>query len=294
MTDEKVQVSQEELDQAFGKNQKNAQQLEMDAIAKTVSDIKHKIIVCSGKGGVGKTTVAVNLAIELANQGLSVGILDVDITGPNVPKMLHLEGQRPDVIVEEKLFKPINGPLNIKVMSMGFLLETSDTPVIWRGPMKMKAIRQFLAEGKWGQLDYLISDLPPGTSDETLDVMQLTEGEVVIVTTPQDVATLDSRKTVMMAKALKRNVVGIVENMSGFTVKCPDCGKSHTYDLFGSGGGEKAANDLNVPFLGAIPIEQGVRDGGDAGLPFALKDPDAASSKAFVSIVNKIRESLES
>ncbi len=293
MSDKKVEVSQEDLDRVMGNPQKSAQQKEMDDIAKTMAGIKHKIIVCSGKGGVGKTTVATNLALELASQGLAVGILDVDITGPNVPKMLNLEGQRPEVIAGENLFIPINGPLNLKVMSMAFLLETPDTPVIWRGPMKMKAIRQFIAEGKWGSLDYLIADLPPGTSDETLDIMQLTEGDVVVVTTPQDVATLDARKTVMMAKSMKRNVAGVIENMSGFTVKCPDCGKDHTYDLFGAGGGEAAANDLKVPFLGRIPIEQGVRDGGDKGLPFTLKDPESASSKAFRDIVAKIRKAVE-
>ncbi|UYP46992.1 Iron-sulfur cluster carrier protein [Candidatus Lokiarchaeum ossiferum] len=293
MTDGKVEVSQEDIDRVMGKPQKTAQQIEMDAIKKTMAGIKHKIIVCSGKGGVGKSTVAANLAIALASQGLNVGILDVDITGPNIAKMLNLEGQRPEVLPGENLFLPINGPLNIKVMSMAFLLETPDTPVIWRGPMKMKAIRQFLAEGKWGSMDYLVSDLPPGTSDETLDIMQLTEGDVVIVTTPQDVATLDSRKTVMMAKGMKRNVVGIVENMSGFSVECPDCHKTHTYDLFGSGGGEKAAQELKVPFLGSIPIEQGIRQGGDDGLPFTLKDPESASSKAFQDIVSKIRKSLE-
>ncbi len=159
--------------------------------------------------------------------------------------------------------------------------------------MKMKAIRQFIAEGKWGSLDYLIADLPPGTSDETLDIMQLTEGDVVIVTTPQEVATLDARKTVMMAKSLKRNIAGIVENMSGFTVKCPGCNKEHTYDLFGKDGGEKAATEMKVPFLGRVPIEIGVRDGGDKGLPHTLKNPDSASSKAFREIVAKIRKSIE-
>ncbi len=293
MTDKKLELSQEEINKHIENPQKNAQMKEMASIQEAMKNIKHKIIVCSGKGGVGKSTVAVNLAVTLASQGLSVGILDVDITGPNIPKMLNMEGRRPEVIPGENKFIPINGPLNIKVMSMAFLLETPDTPVIWRGPMKMKAIRQFIAEGEWGKLDYLVADLPPGTGDETLDLMQLSEGDVVIVTTPQDVATLDSRKTVVMAKTMKRKILGIIENMSGFSFKCPDCKKEHMIDLFGSGGGELAAKELNVPFLGRIPIEQVIRKGGDEGIPFILKAPESKSSEAFNSIVKKIRDSVE-
>ena len=154
----------------------------------------------------------------------------------------------------------------------------------------MKAIRQFIAEGKWDQnMDYLILDLPPGTGDETLDALQLTEGDVIVVTTPQDVATLDARKTVNMAKAMKRPVVGIIENMSGFTVKCKHCGETENYDLFGAEGGKIAADELGIPFLGKIPIELGVRESGDNGLPFVIQDPDSASAKAFEAIVKQIR-----
>ncbi|MCF2138764.1 MAG: Mrp/NBP35 family ATP-binding protein [Candidatus Lokiarchaeota archaeon] len=255
--------------------------------------IKHKIIVCSGKGGVGKSTVATNLAVALASQGLSVGVLDVDITGPNIPKMLNLEGRRPEIVPGTKKFKPVNGPLNIQVMSMAFLLETPDTPVIWRGPLKMGAIRQFIADGAWEPMDYLVIDLPPGTSDETLDIMQLTKGSVVIVTTPQEVAMMDSRKTVQMSKTLQLDVVGIVENMSGLVVKCPHCNETIEVDVFGFGGGEKAARELDVPFLGKIPLEPIVREQGDLGLPVVLKDPESESAKAFERVIKKIRESVE-
>ena len=288
-----IEVSQEDIDNVMGKPQKSAQEIETEQIKETMGNIKHRIIVCSGKGGVGKSTVSTNLAISLASQGFTVGILDVDITGPNVPKMLGVDGQRPDVIPGENKFIPINGPLNIKVMSMAFLLESPDTPVIWRGPIKMKALRQFITDGSWGELDYLIADLPPGTSDETLDIMQLMDGHVVIVTTPQEVATLDARKTVEMAKKMNRPILGIVENMSGLTVKCDHCGEEKHVDLFGSGGGEKAAADLEVPFLGKIPIEQGIMAGGDAGKPYIWNNPESSSAKAFAEVVKAIRSGLE-
>lgn len=262
-----------------------------DIIKDRLSKIKHKVVIMSGKGGVGKTTVAVNLAIKLAALGKTVGILDVDITGPNVPHMLNMAGMRPEVNEETKTFLPVIGPMNLRVMSMAFLLENNDTPVIWRGPMKMGAIRQFLAEAEWGELDYLIFDLPPGTSDETLDIMQLIEGAgIVIVTTPQDVALLDSRKTVNMAKSLKRKTIGIVENMAGYT--CPHCGE--TVNIFGIGGGEKAADNLKVPFLGRIPFEIDVRIHGDDGLPFIIQNPNSPSAVAFEDIVKKIQIAMES
>jgi ATP-binding protein involved in chromosome partitioning len=292
--DVSMDVSDEDLKKLKAKpKQANPQGEQMAKIGEIMNEIKHKIIVCSGKGGVGKSTVATNLAVSLASQGLRVGILDVDITGPNVPKMLNLEGRRPEVVPGTKQFRPINGPLNIQVMSMAFLLETPDTPVIWRGPLKMGAIRQFIADGAWPGLDYLIADLPPGTSDETLDIMQLTHGSVVIVTTPQDVATLDARKTIEMGKTMQLDILGVIENMSGLVVKCPHCDKQIEMDLFGSGGGEKAANELNVPFLGRIPIEQAVREQGDIGLPVVMKYPESASAKAMEEIVTKIRKSLE-
>jgi Mrp family chromosome partitioning ATPase len=263
----------------------------MRDIEKNLSKIKHKLVIISGKGGVGKTTVAVNLAMSLASYGLRVGILDVDITGPNVLKMLGVNPElKPRVEPEEKKFYPVNGPMNTKVVSMAFLTENTDTPVIWRGPMKMGAVRQFLGDAKWGELDYLVIDLPPGTSDETLDILQLIPDEnVIVVSTPQEVALMDARKTIRMAQIMERNVLGIIENMSGF--ECPHCGEF--IDLYPPGGGKKAAHDFNVEFLGKIPFETEVSQQGDAGLPFVVKNPESKSTKAFKEVVKKIRESLE-
>ncbi len=261
------------------------------SIKKNMAKIKHKIVVISGKGGVGKTTVAVNLAISLASVGLRVGILDVDITGPNVAKMLGISPElKPRVDPEAKKFYPITGPLNVKVMSMAFLTINPDEPVIWRGPMKMGAVRQFLGDAIWDELDYLVCDLPPGTSDETLDILQLIPDEnIVVVSTPQEVAIMDARKTIKMSIVMERKVLGIIENMSGF--KCTHCGKY--IDLYPPGGGEKAAKDFNIELLGKIPFEMEVGQQGDQGLPFVLKYPDSESAKAFKEIVKKIREHLE-
>jgi len=260
-------------------------------IKTNMEKIKHKIVIISGKGGVGKTTVAVNLAMSLASIGLRVGILDVDITGPNVLKMLGVNPElKPRVDMDAKKFYPINGPLNIKVMSMAFLTLTPDDPVIWRGPMKMSAVRQFLGDAMWGELDYLICDLPPGTSDETLDILQLIPDEnVVVVTTPQQVALMDARKTIKMAMVMQREILGIIENHSGFN--CPHCGEY--IDLYPPGGAEIAANDFNIALLGKIPFEVEISQQGDQGLPFVLKYPDNEATKAFKDIVNKVREILE-
>ena len=256
-----------------------------------MNKIKHKIVVISGKGGVGKTTVAVNLAMSLASIGLRVGLLDVDITGPNVNKMLGIDSnEKPRVDPEEEKFYPVLGPLNIKVMSMAFLIENSDSPVIWRGPMKMSAVRQFLGQAIWGDLDYLICDLPPGTSDETLDILQLIPKEnVVVVSTPQEVALMDARKTIKMAQIMERNVLGIIENMSGF--KCPHCGEY--IDLYPPGGVEKAVRDFNIHLLGKIPFEVQIGIQSDQGLPFIIKNSDSESAKSFKEVVKKIRETLE-
>jgi len=260
-------------------------------IKKNMKKIKHKIVIISGKGGVGKTTVAINLAMSLASVGLRVGILDVDITGPNVIKMLGISSElKPRVDVEAKKFYPIEGPLKLKVMSMAFLTLTPDEPVIWRGPMKMSAVRQFLGDAEWGELDYLICDLPPGTSDETLDILQLIPDEnVIIVSTPQEVALMDARKTIKMAIVMERKILGIIENMSGFD--CPHCGEY--IDLYPPGGAQKASIDFNVPILGKIPFEIEVSQQGDQGLPFILKYPESKSAKAFKETVKKVRELLE-
>jgi len=178
----------------------------------------------------------------------------------------------------------------MKVMSMAFLTINSDDPVIWRGPMKMGAVRQFLGDAEWGELDYLICDLPPGTSDETLDILQLIPDEnVIVVSTPQEVALMDARKTIKMAQVMKRNVLGIIENMSGF--KCPKCGQH--FDIFGSGGAEKAARDFGIELLGEIPFETEIGQQGDKGVPFTIKYPNSESSQAFKDIIIRIREILE-
>ena len=263
----------------------------MESIKKNMEKIKYKIVIISGKGGVGKTTVAVNLAMSLASIGLRVGILDVDITGPNVVKMLGINPElKPSVDPDAKKFYPVIGPLNMKVMSMAFLTLNPDEPVIWRGPMKMGAVRQFLGDAEWDELDYLICDLPPGTSDETLDILQLIPDEnVIVVTTPQEVALMDARKTIKMSMIMERKVLGIIENMSGF--KCPHC--SEYIDLYPPGGAEKASKDLDIKLLGKIPFEIEVGQQGDLGLPFILKYPQSESTKAFKAAVSKIREELE-
>ena len=264
---------------------------QMKDIENNMAKIKHKIVIISGKGGVGKTTVAVNLAMSLASVGLRVGILDVDITGPNVVKMLGINPEsKPRVDPEAKKFYPVVGPLNMKVMSMAFLTTNSDEPVIWRGPMKMGAVRQFLGDAIWGDLDFLVCDLPPGTSDETLDILQLIPDEnIIVITTPQEVALMDARKTIKMSMVMERKVLGIIENMSGF--KCPHCGEY--IDLYPPGGAEKASTDFQVELLGKIPFETEIGQQGDQGLPFILKYPDSNSAKAFKEVVSKIQKIIE-
>jgi len=253
-------------------------------VLNSLKKIKHVLIIMSGKGGVGKSTVAANLAVALSMRGYETGLMDVDIHGPNIPKMLNIE----DAVItgdENGLFPVIVLP-HLKVMSMAFLLQDRDSPVIWRGPMKMGAIKQFIGDVRWGELDYLIVDLPPGTGDEPLSIAQLipkADGSIV-VTTPQEVALLDSRKSVNFSKSLKLPVIGIIENMSGMI--CPHCGER--IDLFKVGGGKKAAEDLDVPFLGAVPIDPKVVISSDDGMPIVLLDSNSEAAKAFVDIVNKI------
>ena len=250
----------------------------------TLSQIKHIIIVMSGKGGVGKSTVSSNLAAMLSMQGYQTGIMDVDITGPNIPKMFGVEDEKLHVL-DEKLI-PVTVPPSMKLMSMAFLLPDKDSPVMWRGPVKMGAIKQFIEDVNWGYLDYLVVDMPPGTGDEALSIVQLMSKAdgMIIVTTPQDVALLDSRKSLRFGAETRIPIIGIVENMSGFV--CPHCGE--ITNIFKSGGGEAAARELNVQFLGKVPIEPGVVDAGDSGMPVVLKYPESASAKAFESIVDKV------
>jgi Mrp family chromosome partitioning ATPase len=254
-----------------------------------MSHIKHKIIVISGKGGVGKTTIAVNLAYGLAVQKYQVGILDVDLHGPNVPKMLGIEDEK--IIGSKFGMEPVEVLSNLKAISLAFMLKNKDQPVIWRGPLKMMTIKQFLSDVNWGELDYLIIDSPPGTGDEPLSVCQLIPNisGAVIVTTPQDVAVLDSRKSVLFARALNVPILGIIENMSGFI--CPYCKKE--IDLFGVGGGEKSAIDLGAPFLGRIPIETEIVKLGDSGQPFVEFRKESLTAKVMHKIIKEITEKLK-
>ena len=262
---------------------------EQGLLRQRMASIKHKCMVMSGKGGVGKSTVATNLAVTLAMEGYRVGLMDADIHGPNIPKMMGIEDEHPFAAAEG--LAPIATPYGLKVMSIGFFLQSKDDAVIWRGPLKHNLIRQFLGDVDWGELDFLIVDLPPGTGDEALSVAHLIKGVAgaIIVTTPQDVALLDSRKAVTFARHLGIPQVGIVENMSGFM--CPHCGKS--IDLFKKGGGEKAARDMLVPFLGNIPLDPGMVECGDSGTPMvALADPSAVKD-AFKRIADNWIQLLE-
>lgn len=245
-----------------------------------MSLIRHKIIVLSGKGGVGKSTVAVNLAVSLALAGKKTGLLDVDIHGPSVPKMLQLDAA--NVQASDGAIQPAE-TAGLKVMSIGFLLQDRDDAVIWRGPMKMGVIKQFLKDVNWGELDYLVIDSPPGTGDEPLSVCQLIKDADggVIVTTPQDVATADVRKSIKFCNHLKLPVLGVVENMSGFV--CPKCGE--VTDIFKSGGGQKMAEDMNVPFLGRVPIDPAIGEACDSGKPFVSNYSKTETAHAFEKII---------
>ena len=299
-----------QMEQAYQQMQRKMRISKMD------ENIKHKIMVLSGKGGVGKSTVATGLALSLARQGKKVGLMDIDITGPNVPKMLGLD--QADLNVEEGQIHPADGPSGLKVISMAFLLEDPDKPVIWRGPIKLGAIQQFIGDVAWGELDTLIIDFPPGTSDEPLTVSQSLPGidGVVIVTTPQEVALLDSRKSINFAKTISVPVLGVVENMRGYTLKgtstpnskisvmgpggvpidchSDDDGKWEiTLDVFKSGGGEETSKEMEVPFLGSLPFDPGIVRGGDDGVHRIIAEPDGETARAFESIVERVLEQLD-
>jgi ATP-binding protein involved in chromosome partitioning len=244
-----------------------------------VPGVKNIIAVGAGKGGVGKTTVAINLALALSQCGSKVGIIDGDIYGPNVPMMLGLktelttDGQK--IVPAEKF--------GMQVISMAFLTG-DDAPIIWRGPMLHGALQQFFREVRWGNLDYLIIDLPPGTGDVVLSLSQtVSVAGAIVVTTPQQVSLADSRRALAMYKKLNIPTLGIVENMSYFV--CPGC--SHEADIFGHGGGERLAADLGVPFLGRVPIYQPIREGSDKGVPLLIGDPDSPAGRAFVQVAER-------
>jgi len=260
-------------------------QAEQEKRLKTkMSRIKNKIIVMSGKGGVGKTTVAVNMANALAVSGLKVGILDTDIHGPNIAKMLGIE--KKVLVGADGGIAPVEVMPNLSAVSIALTGYDPDQPIIWRGPLKMNVIKQFLSDVIWGDLDYLVIDSPPGTGDEPLSVCQLIPDATgaVIVTTPQDVAVLDARKTVLFARQLNIPVLGIIENMSGLS--CPHCGKM--IDLFKTGGGERAAVELKVPFLGKIPIEPEIVISGDEGKPYISREKKTMAAAAIDDIIKKM------
>jgi ATP-binding protein involved in chromosome partitioning len=258
-------------------DQRRRLQVEQTQIRKKIERIRHKILVLSGKGGVGKSTVAVNLAMSLALANKQVGLLDIDIHGPSVPKILGIEKEI--VQTTGNMLLPVEIIGNLKVMSIGFLLRKSDDAVIWRGPMKYQMIKQFLKDVEWGVLDFLIIDSPPGTGDEPLSIVQLLEDAdgAVIVTTPQEVALTDVRKCISFCKNLNLSVLGVLENMSGFI--CPKCGERT--DVFKSGGGEIMAQQMGVPFLGRIPIDPQIVQACDSGQPYVQYYSSSQAAQAF-------------
>ncbi|RLI90841.1 MAG: ATP-binding protein [Candidatus Altiarchaeales archaeon] len=272
---------------------KSSREHMIEMIKKRMGKIKYKIPVFSGKGGVGKTTVAVNLSLGLAMKKYGVGILDADIHGPNVPKMLGISN--PNLMPTTDGILPIEFVHSdigkLEVMSLAFYIER-DTPVIWRGPLKSSAIMQFLSEVHWGELDFLIVDLPPGTGDELLTIVQLIPNVTgsIIVTTPQDVALLDSRKAVNFSKKVGVEVIGVIENMSGFI--CPKCHEE--INIFKRGGGERSAMELGVKFLGRIPLDPEIVISGDEGKPILIKNPNSFAAKKILEIVEKVESFCKS
>jgi len=264
--------------------EKEQYRIEQDRqIEGSLSQIKRKLVVMSGKGGVGKSTVAVNLAVALAGKGKTVGLMDVDLHGPSVPTLLGIQGKR--LVSGFDRILPFNYTDNLKVLSIANLMDEKDEAVIWRGPMKAGAIKQFLSDVEWGDLDYLVIDSPPGTGDEPLTVAQtVTGGEAVIVTTPQELSLADVRRCIRFCGKVSMPIVGIIENMSGFI--CPHCNNEVT--IFKKGGGEKAAQTFGIPFLGSIPIDPSIVLSSDEGKPFLAGNEKLVSFGSFQSIVEKI------
>ena len=256
------------------------------ALQDRMAKIKHKIMVLSGKGGVGKSTVAVNIAVALGIEGKKVGILDADFHGPSIPTLLHLNGK--SLKAGENGIEPIDFVEGVKVISIGFFMAEQDKAVIWRGPMKISVLKQLLAEVNWGELDYLIIDFPPGTGDEPLSVAQLIPNAdgAIIVTTPQDLSLIDVRKSIDFCRQLKLPVLGVIENMSGLV--CPHCGQ--VIDVFKRGGGEKMAKEMEVPFLGRIPIEPLIVEASDNGKPFVYHYGETPAAMAFAKAIQPILE----
>jgi Mrp family chromosome partitioning ATPase len=260
---------------------------EDERITQALARIGHKILVMSGKGGVGKSTVAVNLAVALADAGRRVGLLDVDLHGPTVPVLMGLTQQRPTAVND--LMQPLAYNANLKVLSIGNLLDEENRAIIWRGPMKITAIRQLLADVEWGDLDYLIIDSPPGTGDEPLTVAQTVPGaRALVVTTPQEVSLADVRKSIQFCRAVDMPILGLIENMAGYI--CPKCG--HVEPLFGVGGGGRTARQFGLPLLGGVPIDPAIVRGGDSGKPYAAQAEDSPARPAFRAMVAAIERQV--
>ncbi len=261
-------------------------QFEEAVLAKRMDDIGQKILIMSGKGGVGKSTVAANLAVGLSQAGMSVGLLDVDVHGPSIPQLLGLQDQRAEIVECE--LHPVRVSDRLRVMSIGFLVASRNDAVIWRGPMKYNVIRQFLKDVSWGRLDYLVVDSPPGTGDEPLAVAQLVgqAASAVLVTTPQDLAVSDVRRSVGFCRSVGLPVLGVVENMSGLV--CPGCGRH--LDVFKAGGGQALAAATEAPFLGRIPLDPDVVKNGDAGRVAADAMDESPSAQAFRAFVQTVLE----
>jgi ATP-binding protein involved in chromosome partitioning len=259
-----------------------------DKLAKTLNRIKHKIVVLSGKGGVGKSTVSVNIAVALALAGKKVGLLDVDVHGPSIPRLLSLQGSQPHM--GEDFMEPVPWPYspNLSVISLGFMLPSPEQAVIWRGPVKIGLIKQFVQDVCWGDLDFLVVDCPPGTGDEPLSALQTLgpEAMAVIVTTPQGVAVDDVRRSVSFCREVGNPVLGIVENMSGYA--CPHCGKVE--NIFNAGGGEALATEMGVPFLGRIPLDPEMVRAGDEGYVFIKVRHDSPTAEAVGRVVKPLLE----
>jgi len=265
---------------------KQDQHAEQDAsVKRSLDKIKHKFIVMSGKGGVGKSSTSVNLAVALAGKGYQVGLMDVDLHGPDIPRMLGIKGMLG--MTENQKLSPMKYSDNLKVVSIESLMSGKDDAIIWRGPVKYSAIKQFIGDVDWGELDYLIIDSPPGTGDEPLTIAQtISDAQAIIVTTPQEVSLADVRKSISFCKTVKLDIFGLIENMSGYT--CPHCGEH--IDLFGIGGGEKTAADAGILFLGKIPFDQKVVACGDAGCAFQSTYKDSPVTQAFNKIADRMAD----
>ncbi|MFO7728507.1 MAG: Mrp/NBP35 family ATP-binding protein [Desulfonatronovibrio sp.] len=255
---------------------------------KKMGKIKNKLVVMSGKGGVGKSTVAANLAAALAMKGFQVGLLDIDVHGPTIPRLLSLSHERPHI--EKDYIEPVPWGKNLWVMSLGFMLPDNREAVIWRGPVKMTLIRQFLQDVAWGDLDYLVVDCPPGTGDEPLSALQLLGGDAkaVIVTTPQAVAVDDVRRSITFCREMDTPILGVLENMSGYA--CPKCGEH--LDIFNSGGGKDLAAEMEVNFLGSIPIDPEIVRSGDEGYIYVKTHPESPAAVSMLAVADNISAGL--